>query len=131
MAALAKDVNYLSDFVDTLDNAPILKENLDELQQTVLLMQTENPDDFYDVSIRNKKFGRVDALNGPRILEKYVFTTPVPGQTNRQQDHTFIDRKSIKNRPACKLFLQVWDEVDTRLYTSNSPHMRTALTVGV
>lgn len=72
VAALAKDVNYLSDFVDTLDNAPILKENLDELQQTVLLMQTENPDEFYDVGMRNKKFGRVDAMNGPRILEKYV-----------------------------------------------------------
>ncbi|KAE8451834.1 hypothetical protein EG329_002674 [Mollisiaceae sp. DMI_Dod_QoI] len=70
IAALAKDVNYLSDFVDTLDNAPILKENLDELQQTVLLMQTENPDEFYDISIRNKKFGRVDAMNGPKILEK-------------------------------------------------------------
>jgi exocyst complex component 6 len=34
-------------------------------------MQTENPDEFYDVATRNKKFGRVDALNGPRILEKY------------------------------------------------------------
>ncbi len=72
VAALAKDVTYLSDFVDTLDNAPILKENLDELQQTVLLMQTENADDFYDASIRNRKFSRVNAMNGPVILEKYV-----------------------------------------------------------
>jgi hypothetical protein len=64
-------VTYLSDFVDTLENAPILKENLDELQQTVALMQTENPDEFFDISTRNKKFGRVDAMNGPRILEKY------------------------------------------------------------
>jgi exocyst complex component 6 len=71
VAALAKDVDYLADFVDSLENALILKENLDELQQTVYLMQTENPDEFYDVSIRNKKFGRVDAMNGPRILEKY------------------------------------------------------------
>ncbi|CAL3965658.1 unnamed protein product [Diplocarpon coronariae] len=79
VAALAKDVAYLSDFIDTLDNAPILKENLDELQQTVLLMQTENPDEFYDVAIRNKKFGRVDALNGPVLLEKItqsVITSP-------------------------------------------------------
>jgi hypothetical protein len=72
VAALAKDVAFLSDFVDTLENAPILKENLDELQQTVHLMQTENSDEFFDMSIRNKKFGRVDAINGPRILEKYV-----------------------------------------------------------
>jgi len=70
VAALAKDVSYLSEFVDSLENAPILKENLDELQQTVHLMQTDNPDEFYDISIRNKKFGRVDAINGPMILEK-------------------------------------------------------------
>ncbi|PQE16572.1 Exocyst complex component sec15 protein [Rutstroemia sp. NJR-2017a BBW] len=73
VAALAKDVAYLSEFVDTLDNALILKENLDELQQTVMLMQTDNPDEFYDISVRNKKFGRVDALNGPKILEKYAY----------------------------------------------------------
>jgi exocyst complex component 6 len=70
VAALVKDVEYLAEFVDSLENAPILKENLDELQQTVNLMQTENPDEFFDVATRNKKFGRVDALNGPRILEK-------------------------------------------------------------
>ena len=71
VAALAKDVAYLAEFVDSLDNAMILKENLDELQQTVHLMQTDNPDEFYDTSLRNKKFGRVDAMNGPIILEKY------------------------------------------------------------
>lgn len=36
VAALAKDVDYLTQFVDSLENAAILKENLDELQQTVL-----------------------------------------------------------------------------------------------
>lgn len=70
LSALAKDVQYLTEFVDTLDN-PILKENLDELQQTVALMQTDNSDEFYDVSTRNKKYGRVDAINGPVLLEKY------------------------------------------------------------
>jgi hypothetical protein len=74
VAALAKDVTYLSEFVDGLDNAMILKENLDELQQTVLLMQTEDPNEYYDNVVRNRKFGRVDPLNGPRILEKYVFS---------------------------------------------------------
>ncbi|TVY83612.1 Exocyst complex component sec15 [Lachnellula suecica] len=83
VAALAKDVAYLSDFVDSLDNAPILKENLDELQQTVHLMQTENPDEFYDISIRNKKFGRVDALNGPKILEKLTHSVQSPTRTDR------------------------------------------------
>jgi exocyst complex component 6 len=70
--ALAKDVDYLAEFVDSLENAPILRETLDELQQTIYLMQTDNPDEFYDISTRNKKYGRVDALNGPQILEKYV-----------------------------------------------------------
>lgn len=36
-------------------------------------MQTENSDEFYDISIRNKKFGRVDANNGIKLIEKYVF----------------------------------------------------------
>jgi hypothetical protein len=72
VAALAKDVDYLAEFVDSLENAPILRETLDELQQTVNLMQTDNSDEFYDISTRNKKYGRVDTLNGPQLLEKYV-----------------------------------------------------------
>jgi len=71
VAALAKDVAVLAQFVDSLANAEILKENLDELQQTVQLMQNEDPNDFYDTSIRNRRFGRVNALNGPQLLEKY------------------------------------------------------------
>lgn len=33
-------------------------------------MQTENPDEFYDISIRNKKFGLVNAQNGTELLNK-------------------------------------------------------------
>ena len=73
VAALAKDVRYLANFVDSLD-VPILKENLDELQQTVLLMQADNADEYYDASTRNKKYGRVDAMNGPILLEKITHT---------------------------------------------------------
>lgn len=69
--ALSKDVEYLTEFVDSL-NVPILRENLDELQQTVQLLQSDNADEFYDISTRNKKYGRVDAINGPVLLEKYV-----------------------------------------------------------
>jgi hypothetical protein len=54
----------------------MLRENLDELQQTVSLMGSDNHDEFFDISIRNKKYGRVDALNGPMLLEKYVLGTP-------------------------------------------------------
>ena len=71
--ALALDVEYLSQFVDSL-NVPILRENLDELQQTVQLLQADNSDEFYDIAVRNKKYGRVDAMNGPLLLEKYVFS---------------------------------------------------------
>ena len=76
VAALAKDVQYLSDFVDTLKN-PILQENLDELRQTVSLMQADNTDEYYDVSTRNKKYGKVNALNGPLLLEKSCSLVPV------------------------------------------------------
>jgi hypothetical protein len=70
VAALAKDFEHLAQFVDSL-GVPILRENLDELQQTVQLMQAENTDEFYDISTRNKKYGRVDAMQGPLLLEKY------------------------------------------------------------
>ena len=76
VAALAKDVEYLAQFVDSL-NVPILRENLDELQQTVQLMQADSADEFYDISTRNKKYGRVDAMQGPVLLEKYV-SNPMP-----------------------------------------------------
>ena len=68
-AALAKDVEHLAAFVDSLD-VPILKENLDELEQTIQLMQATNTDEFYDMTSRNKKYGRVDAIKGPALLEK-------------------------------------------------------------
>ena len=66
---LARDVQFLSDFVESLNN-PILQQNLDELQQTTALMQTDNPDEFYDVAQRNRKFGRVDPQTGAILLEK-------------------------------------------------------------
>ena len=70
VSALAQDVQYLTEFVSSLENGQMLRENLDELQQTVNLMQSENHDEFFDISTRNKKYGRVDALNGPMLLEK-------------------------------------------------------------
>ena len=72
MAQLSKDVHFLTDFVGSLDNAFMLEQNLDELQQTVALMESDNHDEFYDISTRNKKYGRVDAMNGPILIAKYV-----------------------------------------------------------
>lgn len=71
VSALAQDVQYLTEFVDSLENGQMLRENLDELQQTINLLQSDNHDEFFDISSRNKKYGRVDALNGPMLLEKY------------------------------------------------------------
>lgn len=70
MAQLAKDVEYLNNFVGSLENGFMLQQNLDELQQTVALMQSDNHDEFFDISTRNKKYGRVNALNGPTLLAK-------------------------------------------------------------
>ncbi|KAJ6439978.1 exocyst complex component Sec15 [Purpureocillium lavendulum] len=80
VSALAQDVEYLTEFVGSLENGQMLRENLDELQQTVNLMQSDNHDEFFDISIRNKKYGRVDALNGPILLEKL---TPVAHTMSR------------------------------------------------
>lgn len=33
-------------------------------------MASDNPDEFYDISQRNKKFGSVNAQNGAVLLEK-------------------------------------------------------------
>jgi hypothetical protein len=70
VAVFAKDVQYLTEFVGSLENGAMLRENLDELQQTVNLMQSDNHEEFFEISVRNKKYSRVDALNGPILLEK-------------------------------------------------------------
>ena len=70
VAAITMDVKYLTEFVGSLENAFMLQQTLDELQQTVALMGVESADEFYDMSIRNKKYGRVNALNGSILLEK-------------------------------------------------------------
>ncbi|KAI9769302.1 MAG: hypothetical protein M1835_006726 [Candelina submexicana] len=82
VAALAKDVEYLAEFVDGL-GVPILRENLDELQQTISLMQTENSDEYYDASTRNKKYGRVHAMNGPLLLEKLTYNVQAPPKAEK------------------------------------------------
>ena len=96
VAALAKDVQYLTEFVDTLGN-PILRENLDELQQTILLMQSDNSDDYYDVSARNKKYGRVNAMNGPMLLEKLTHSVQSPANLRTDKFSALSSRFGIKS----------------------------------
>ena len=95
VAALAKDVQYLAEFVNTLGN-PILRENLDELQQTILLMQSDNSDEFYDISTRNKKYGRVDALNGPTLLEKLTHSVQSPASQRTEKFQALSTRFGMK-----------------------------------
>ncbi|KAI1417857.1 exocyst complex subunit Sec15-like protein [Hypoxylon sp. FL1857] len=81
VAALSMDVQHLTTFVDGLENGFMLRSNLDELEQTIQLLQSENTDEFFDITTRNKKYGRVDAMNGPILLEKLTSQIISPGQT--------------------------------------------------
>jgi exocyst complex component 6 len=73
------DISHFTSYVHTLPNNLILLESLDELTQTVALMRTEQPEEFYDISLRNKKYGSVDPLKGPQLLEKMATLTEVQG----------------------------------------------------
>jgi len=77
---MSLDVEHLTQFVLGLDNAFMLEQGLGELQQTVALMKSENHDEFFDISTRNKKYGSVDAANGPILLEKLTQTIDNPSR---------------------------------------------------
>lgn len=68
--AMETDVRYLTEFVESLENSFMLTQTLDELQQTVELMKSGNSDEFFEAAVRNKKYPRVNAMNGPILLEK-------------------------------------------------------------
>lgn len=83
--ALATDTEFLSSFVDSLNN-PILKENLDELLQTVALMGTDNLDEFFDIAQRNRKYGKVDREKGALLIEKVMEGAAVAQSPARATD---------------------------------------------
>lgn len=80
------DVSHLRSFVSTLSlsnqapsattNRKVDKERtnlirtVDELSQTAALMESGNPDEYYDITQRDRKYAAVDAQNGPLLLEK-------------------------------------------------------------
>lgn len=84
---LSMDVQHFADYVRTLPNNLILLESLDELTQTIALMATDQPEEFYDISLRNKKYGAVDPLKGPQLLEKVVPATEI-SPTGRESSGT-------------------------------------------
>ncbi|KAI0165760.1 exocyst complex subunit Sec15-like-domain-containing protein [Xylariaceae sp. FL1272] len=96
VAALAKDVQHLTDFVDDLENGFMLRSNLDELEQTIQLLQSENTDEFFDTSSRNKKYGRVDAMNGPILLEKLTTQISSPTGVTSQRFANFSSNLSSR-----------------------------------
>ncbi|RVX69523.1 hypothetical protein B0A52_06587 [Exophiala mesophila] len=95
VAQLAMDIAHFQAYVDTLPNNLILVESLDELVQTVALMSTDQPDEFYDISLRNKKYRNVDPLKGPQLLEKVVHVQ-IKSPTLAGPGH---DRGSSANSP--------------------------------
>ncbi len=72
IAQMDMDINHFRAYVETLPNNFVLLESLDELIQTIALMLTDQPDEFYDISLRNKKYRNVDPMKGPMLLEKVV-----------------------------------------------------------
>jgi hypothetical protein len=72
IAQMDMDIAHFRSYVETLPNNFVLLESLDELGQTIALMLTDQPDEFYDISLRNKKYRNVDPLKGPMLLEKVV-----------------------------------------------------------
>ncbi|KAI0177565.1 exocyst complex subunit Sec15-like-domain-containing protein [Pestalotiopsis sp. NC0098] len=98
VGALAMDVKHLTDFVDGLENGFMLRSNLDELEQTILLLQSDNTDEFFDVSTRNKKYGRVDAMNGPILLEKLTTQVATTGLAAGQRFANFSSRLQFSTK---------------------------------
>lgn len=58
----------------------MLQNTLEELEQTVALMQIEKHDDYYDSALRNKYYNRVSPMNGPVLLEKITQTVEAPSR---------------------------------------------------
>ena len=85
VAKLYTDAQHLADFVSSLGtitpqstigseksgpDSTILLNQIDPLRQTVELMRSKEPEEFYDASARSRKYGSVDRMNGAILLEK-------------------------------------------------------------
>lgn len=88
LALFKLDVGHLSSFVGTLSlptaasagmldtgnnaqqNPSVFRRTLDELNQTVALMSSDDPNEFFDISQRSRKYAAVDAQNGALLLDK-------------------------------------------------------------
>jgi len=89
-------------------------------------MQNEDPNDFYDTSIRNRRFGRVNALNGPQLLEKYGIPTEIESNSNLTDFsflQTYIYRGwAYENGTVAKFLVEIWYQVDeATIWIGGSP----------
>ncbi|KAI9686316.1 MAG: hypothetical protein M1820_010650 [Bogoriella megaspora] len=101
---LDADVKHLTSFVEGLGNAALI-QNLDELRQTVEVMAAPQGEreEFFDVGVRMRKFGRVDAVNGAVLLEKVNQGEQIPvpepghaGQSGGGSQFSFRDRLGLR-----------------------------------
>ncbi|RVD88116.1 uncharacterized protein DFL_002312 [Arthrobotrys flagrans] len=66
-----QDVAYLEEFAKSLESeGSNLPRIFEELRETVNLLKSDNPEEFYDISVRMKHYTKVDPLNGPLLMEK-------------------------------------------------------------
>lgn len=91
-------------------------------------MQAESSEEFYDVSTRNKKYGRVDAMNGPVLLEKYAVATA-------RLDESFLliatqayilRAKPGQDGQVHDAFVKIWHQVtrsELKHSASKAPHL--------
>jgi len=68
---LDTDVTFLQKFVKDLGD-PTLPQIFEELGQTINLLQNDNPDEFYDIGTRRRRYANVGPLTGPVLLEKLM-----------------------------------------------------------
>ena len=66
---LATDVTYLQTFVEKLGE-PLLLQVFEELGQTIELLQSGNPEEFYDNRSRMKRYANVVQRTGNKLLDK-------------------------------------------------------------
>ncbi|KAG0357915.1 hypothetical protein BG005_002980 [Podila minutissima] len=82
VAGFSKDIQYLEDFVATLDN-PNVADTFLSMRQLITLLLSENTEDYMDPQIRSQHYSRVKPEDVTKMLEK-LMTVPV-AETSAQE----------------------------------------------
>ncbi|KAF9110162.1 hypothetical protein BGX27_006704 [Mortierella sp. AM989] len=78
-----KDVRYLEDFVETLEN-PNVTQTFLSLRQLINLLLSENTEEYMDPEVRSKRYTQVKSDDVTRMLEK-LMTAPVVAPTTQEK----------------------------------------------